>query len=87
MPRIERTELVRVVDRASQGITESTRAKLRAVAESTDAVAVGWFHCEGVTCPARQAGRHNQRFQEAFDLAMAERYGQPVESPFVVYVR
>jgi hypothetical protein len=54
----------------------STRAKLLAVAERTDAVAVGWFHCDGVRCPARQAGRHNQKFQTAFDQAMCARFGR-----------
>lgn len=91
---IPRSELVRIVDEASAGITESTRAKLRAVAETTDALAVGWFHCDGARCPARQAGRHNQEFQTAFDRAMAERFGRdwnegfeqtPFE-PFVVRV-
>jgi hypothetical protein len=72
---IERAELRRIVNRASIGCAPSTREKLRSVAQTTDAVAVGWFHCNGVGCPARQARRPNQRFQEAFDLAMFEHFG------------
>jgi hypothetical protein len=68
---ITRDDLVRIVDDASRGLTESTRSKLLAVAETTDAVAVGWFHCEGVGCPARQARRRNQTFQQRFDTKMA----------------
>lgn len=93
---ITRAELVNVVDTATAGITASTRAKLLAVAESTDAVAVGWFHCDGCLCPASQAGRRNQRFMEGFDRAMAQRFGRvvsesqefgPAFKPFVVEVR
>lgn len=90
---IDRDELIRMVDVASEGITESTRVKLLAVAETAGAVAVGWFHCDGVRCPARQAGRRNQAFQTRFDEAMAARFGRewdhearlPFE-PFVVAV-
>jgi hypothetical protein len=90
---IERAELVEIIDQASAGCVESTRAKLRAVAETTDAVAVGWWHCDGETCPSRQARRTNKHFQEAFDRAMYERFGRPVveavdglADPFVVRV-
>ena len=92
---IERSELVAIIDAASEGCAESTRAKLRHVAETTDAVAAGWFHCNGVGCPGSQAKRRNQSFQEAFDRAMGERFGRkwndnaifhPFE-PFVVKVR
>jgi hypothetical protein len=90
---ISRADLVRLVDQASEGCANSSRAKWRAVAETTDAVAVGWFHCDGAHCPARQAGRRNQSFQEAFDRAMATQFGcewdddavHPVQ-PFVVRV-
>lgn len=93
--RIGRSELLEILWRASVGCAMSTREKLRAVGLRTDAVAVGWFHCDGVNCPARQARRHNQGFQEAFDRAMAARFGRewneadeytpPVE-PFAVRV-
>lgn len=72
---IDRAELVRMVDAASEGCTESTREKLRVAVSSVDRVAVGWFHCEGAACPTRLARRPNQKFQEAFDRAMAVRYG------------
>lgn len=97
---IDRDDLIGVVAIASYGLTESTRAKLLKVAETTNAVAVGWFHCDGVDCPARQARRHNQRFQTAFDREMGLRFGRPVNEdidpfdttaklvePFVVRVR
>ncbi len=93
-PTITRVALIEVVDRAAQGLTPSTREKLVGVARTTGAVAVGWFHCHGVKCPASQARRRNQAFQEAFDRAMAERFGRywnadsnrlPV-APFVVTV-
>lgn len=84
---IERDELLRIVDEASEGLTPSTREKYAAVARTTEAVTVGRFHCDGVGCPARQARRHNQRFQEAFDLAMGARFGiYPEDTPFVVRV-
>lgn len=96
---IFRSELVDVVQRAATGITLSTQEKLAAVAADTEAVAVGWFHHHGVACPINQvmrrfgAPRRNQAFTEAFDRAMAERFGRsvnegarhPVE-PFVVHV-
>lgn len=91
---IERAALVEIVDTAaSEGCAASTREKLLAVAETTGAVAVGWFHCDGIGCPTRQARRRSQPFQTAFDRAMAERFGrawddgarQPFE-PFVVTV-
>jgi hypothetical protein len=73
---IERDELVRIVTEASAtGCAERTRRKLIAVAETTDAVAFGWFHCDGVGCPARQARVHNQTFQKAYDEAMSRLLG------------
>jgi hypothetical protein len=93
---ITRADLIAITDAASEGCVESTRAKMRAVAETTQAVAVGWFHCDGERCPASQAQRRNQRFMEAFDRAMAARYGRevgkpagfgPAFEPFVVEVR
>jgi hypothetical protein len=73
-----------------EGCAESTKAKLRAVAETTDAVAVGWFHSDGVTCPARQAGRANMAFQETFDRAMGKRFGREWDDdsyfPFLPFV-
>lgn len=81
---IPRQEFIGIMDAATVGITPSTRSKLMAVARGTQAVAVGWFHCNGVMCPARQAGRHNQTFQLAFDRAMTERFHTP--DPFVVVV-
>jgi hypothetical protein len=88
---IQRDDLVRIIDAASEGCKNSTRAKLRAVAETTDAVTVGWFHCSGVGCPSRQARRHNQVFQAAFDRAMCERFEivfaeDHISLPFVVRV-
>lgn len=71
---IPRGELVELVARASEGCAQSTRDKLIAVAETTDAVAAGWWHCDGVSCVSRQAGRRNQTFQMAYDKAIAERY-------------
>lgn len=84
--QIERREFLQMMEAATEGITASTRAKLRSVAESTDAVAIGWWHCDGVSCLARQAARHNQRFQEAFDRAMAARFNRPVSEPFVLEI-
>lgn len=75
---ITRDELVEVIARAAEGITASTRAKLLKVAETTDAVAVGWWHCDGVSCPMRQASRRNQAFMTAYDKAMAERFGRTI---------
>ncbi len=86
---IERADLVRIVDEASaQGCAQSTRTKLLGVAETTQAVAVGWFHCDGVGCPARQARRQNQAFQQAFDNAMAAHLGRKLDpcDPFVVHI-
>lgn len=89
---ISRSDLIEVVDYAATGITPSTRAKLLEVAKTTEAVAVGWWHCDGVNCPARQARRKNQGFQEAFDRAMSARFGRPdplnddEAAPFVVVV-
>jgi hypothetical protein len=70
MTTIKRAELIAVVKIASLGLTPSSREKYLRVAESMTAVAVGWFHCEGANCPARQAKRHNTAFQERFDKAM-----------------
>lgn len=75
-PTITRDELVGIVDLASAGITESTREKLLKVAQTTPAVAVNWWHHDGVSCLARQAGRRNQRFQSEFDQTMARRFGR-----------
>lgn len=93
---ISRLDLMETVGRVLANIecADSTKEKLFAVAEMTDAVAVGWWHCDGVSCPARQARRKNQAFQTGFDRAMAERFGRdwdeentlgPFE-PFVVVV-
>jgi hypothetical protein len=92
--RISRTELMETLWDTSVGCAMSTREKLQAVALRTDAIAVGWFHCDGVNCPARQARRPNQKFQEAFDRAMGERFGVEIDEshvsglfdPFVVEV-
>lgn len=75
MPAIERSTLIRIIDEATTGITASTRAKLLGVGHTADAVAVGWFHCDGVRCPASQANRRNQAFQEAFDQAVCAHLG------------
>jgi hypothetical protein len=88
---IARGDLIDIVDAATYGLTASTRAKLLAVAQTTEAVAVGWFHCNGVTCPARQARRRNQDFQTAFDRRMAARFGrewddEAIPSPFEPFV-
>lgn len=90
---ITRDELVQIIDRASEGCAESTRRKLRAIAETTEAVTAGWFHCDGVGCPARQAlgRRTNQRFQQAYDVAMFDHFGRDMDGdygpdPFVVRV-
>jgi hypothetical protein len=93
---IERSEFVSIVGLASAyGCADSTRAKLRQVAETTEAVAAGWFHCDGHQCPAMQAGRRNQLFQTAFDRAMAAHFGVTIRKdkdhdrlfePFVVRV-
>lgn len=87
---ISRAELVRVIDEASEGITESTRNKLLALAEVTDAVAVGGFHHSGVNCPIHQVGRRgNQTFQEEFDRAMFARFELKCEpgNSFMVAVK
>lgn len=88
---ITRADLVEIVDRATaEGCAMSTREKLLDVARTTDAVAVGWFFCGTVDCPARQARRRNQSFQTAFDHAMAERFGrgwnQEAQQPFKPFV-
>jgi hypothetical protein len=92
-PVIARDEFVRIVNQASEGCTESTRVRLRRVVETTDRVAVGWFHCNGVGCPIRQAGRRtNQTFQERFDTHMAALFDAEYDAakarivPFVVEV-
>lgn len=85
-----RADLVALVEAASaEGCAESTRAKLIEVARTTDAVAANWFHCDGVGCVGRQAGRKNQTFQTAYDKAMCERFGVPfaqARSGFVVHI-
>lgn len=87
---MDRDELIAVIDKATEGLTPSTREKLLHVAQTTDAVAVGWFHCDGVGCPSRQASRSNQKFQTAYDYAMTSRFGiDPEEAqiePFIVEV-
>ena len=85
---ITRDEFVALVDKASEKCAESTRAKLRAIAETTDAAAVGWFHCDGVQCPAMQARRRHQGFQAAYDHAMFARFGLDADetNAFVVEV-
>lgn len=83
---ITRADLVALIDDAATGCAESTRTKLRAVAETTEAVAAGWWHCDGVSCPSRQARRKNQTFQERYDRAMAERFGRDLFQSFVVRV-
>ena len=91
---IDRATFIEIVrEAASAGCAVSTRGKLLSIAETAPAVAVGWFHCDGVQCPASQARRRNQSFQTAFDRAMALRFGRawdddghrPFE-PFVVTV-
>lgn len=73
---VSRSELIATIDMAAAVIgSERSRARLRRVAETTDAVAVGWFHCAGVGCPARQASYHHMGFQGEFDRLMAERFG------------
>lgn len=89
---ITRADLIEVVTAALVDVpTESTREKLLHVAQTTNAVAVGWFHCGSAQCPAAQAGRRNQVFQTAFDKAMAERFDRKWNEdlaikPFVVRV-
>lgn len=80
---IARDDLVVIVDKAADGVADSTREKLVAVARTTDAVAVGWFHCDGVSCPARQARRQNRRFQEAFDRAMYDHFGLEYDEDYI----
>lgn len=85
---ITRGELVAIIDSASKECSKRTRAKLRAVAETTDAVAVGWFHCDGVGCPIRQAGEppRTRSFEKAFDRAMWARFNRTPDEIFVVQV-
>jgi hypothetical protein len=71
-PVIRRADLIRIVTDASTGLAESTILKYLRTAETTTAVAVGWFHCNGVGCLARQAKRPSQVFQERYDTLMAE---------------
>lgn len=75
---IPRADLVRIIEDSLPGdCAQSTRDGLRRVAATTDAVAVGWFHCGDALCPMRQVRRRsgNQAFQTAFDQAMAEYFG------------
>jgi hypothetical protein len=84
---LERRDFVRVVDEASARITASTRAKLLAVAETTDAVAIAASHHDGVDCLASQAGRRNRKFEQEFDRAVAVKFGRlGVIYPFVVQI-
>ena len=69
-PAIRRSDLIRIVEAASIGLTESSREKWLQVARITRAFATGWFHCDGVGCIARQAKRPNQAFHEHFDALM-----------------
>ncbi len=73
---IKRADLVRIVEKAAQDINPRTRDRLIAVARTTDAVAAGWWHCDGAGCPAQQAHVRNQCFQERYDRAMAEYFGR-----------
>lgn len=94
--RISRSDMIAAVDQALDGCgcAASTADKLRVVAKTTDAVAVGWFHCGDAFCPASQADRRHQGFQTAFDRLMAERFGRDWDAenprgpfkPFVVTV-
>ena len=84
---ITRRDLIAIIDEASaRGCAESTRAKLLAVARSTDAVAAGWWFCGETNCPARQARVRNTRFQTAYDHAMTARFGRPNYANFIVRV-
>lgn len=91
---IGRAELAEIIERASVDCAARSREKLRRVAAETDAVAVGWFHCNGTKCPARQANYHHMGFQTRFDHAMCERFrldfdsvtAFPNHTPFVVEV-
>lgn len=73
--QINRADLERIIEGASEECGERGRIKLRTVAATTDAVAFGWFHAYGVGCPARQASYRHQGFQERYDRAMFELYG------------
>jgi len=79
---ISRADLLRIVEKAAQDISPRTRDRLIAVAQTTEAVAAGWWHCEGVGCPARQAHVRNQKFQERYDLMMARHCGWDPGDPF-----
>jgi hypothetical protein len=84
--QISRADLEQIIGAASEECGERGRAKLRAVAATTDAVAFGWFHACGVACPARQASYRHQGFQKGFDRAMFELYGLDFR-PGVVHSR
>lgn len=91
---ITRRELADIVEQASEVIgSERSRERLRRVVRETDAVAVGWFHCDGIGCPARQASYHHMTFQGQFDRLMATRFKRSIDNdaaqlckPFVVKV-
>jgi hypothetical protein len=69
---MRRDELIDIVKTASIGLTESSIVKWLKVADTTDAVAAGWFHCDGAECVARQAKQQNQVFQGRYDTLMAQ---------------
>lgn len=69
---IKREDLVQIVKDASVGLADSTILKYLHVAETTDAFAAGWFHCDGVGCIAQQAKHPNQVFHKRFDTLMAQ---------------
>lgn len=65
---------------------DSSIKKWLDVARSTTAVAVGWFHCDGFECPARQARRQNQAFQFAFDELMWQEFEELRGTIFVAEI-
>jgi hypothetical protein len=71
---IARADLQKIIEGASFVVPDRTRERLRRLAAETP-VAFGWFHCDGIECPARQVGYRSMAFQTSYDSAMARHFG------------
>lgn len=72
---VSRETFISVINQAIAAclvIGDSTVRKLHKVAEESNLAAVGWFHVNGCSCPARQAHVSHRSFQSAYDLAMRQ---------------
>lgn len=85
---ITRPELAAIIDRAATGYDHGVRSRLLAVAERTEAVAVGDWYVGDTGCPVWQARIRKvdslDSFVRQFDAAMHE--GCRRRGQFVVFV-